>query len=259
MNLSAILDNYAKEVASWLDQSKKAVSTVQRVQKAVASGNLRDIDRYHAAARAAQTAALQCAESVEPLAFDAAAYLTPDGDFIPELQAAAERAGVNLSVRDGLIFCYPVLVQLVPEMSAVRIEKRLEPNIRPETLVAQLKRMQSREPKSRPERFIEVLFDAYELVQAKRRLDAYIDIPLTQVYQVLTLLPGSDKDYTILDFTRDIYFLDISGITETKRGFAMSLPASTVSRERSTKILKFVTRDGYEKEFAAIKFSPGAA
>ena len=38
---------------------------------------------------------------IEPLTFDAAAYLTPRRRFIPDLQAAAERAGVKLSVRDG--------------------------------------------------------------------------------------------------------------------------------------------------------------
>ena len=118
-----------------------------------------------------------------------------------------------------------------------------------------LKQAQSKEPKARPERFIETLFDAYEYVRAMRKLDAYIDLPLTRIYDVLTLLPGND--YTLLDFTRDIYFLDTSGVTETKKGFRLSLPASTVSRERGTRILRFVTRDGFEKEYAAIRFTPG--
>jgi len=258
VSYSDLLDAYAKEMAGWLEQSKKVVSAVQRLHKAVVNGNVRDIEKLRSQARSAQETARQCAETIAPLTFDAAAYLTPEGAFIPELQAAAERAGVNMSVRDGIIFCYPVLLQLEPELSAIRIEKRLEPNIRPEVLAAQLKKIQSREPKSRPDRFIEALFEAYEFARAKRRLDAYIDIPLTQIYQVLTLLPGVDKDYTILDFTRDIYFLDLSGLNETKKGFHMDLTASTVSRERSAKILKFVTRDGYEKEFAAIKFTAGA-
>lgn len=258
MSFSAILDIYAKEVAGWLDQSKKVVSSVQRLQKAVANGNVRDLDKLFANARAAQDAAGQYAEALEPLTFDAAAYLTPEGDFLPELREAAERAGVKLSVRDGVIFCYPVLLRLEPGLSAVRIEKRLEPNIRPEVLASQLKKLQGREAKSRPDRFIEAVFDAYELVRAKRRLDAYIDIPLTKIYEVLTLLPGAEKEYTLLDFTRDIYFLDLSGITVTKKGFHMALAASTVTREHSTKILKFVTRDGFEKEFAAVKFTSEA-
>ncbi len=256
MSLSNLLDSYGKDVSAWLEQAKKAVSSVQKLQKAVANGNVRDVEKLRLAAQAAGDAAARRGEACPALEFDVAQYLTPEGEFITELTAAAERAGVRLSVRDGVIFCYPVLIHLEPELGAVRIDKQLVVNIRPEVLAAQLKKAQARDPKTRPDRFIETLFEAYELVRAKRGIDAYIDLPLTQIYTVLTLLPGLDKEYTLLDFTRDIYFLDLSGVTETKKGYQMSLPASTVSRERSAKILKFVTRDGYEKEFAAIKFSP---
>jgi hypothetical protein len=243
-------------VTTWLDQSKKETAAVQRLQKAVAAGNLRDLEKLRQAARNAADLTAQRAGDCEPLAFDAAAYLG-NGDFLRELQAAAENAGVRLYERDGIIFCYPVLLRSEPELSAVRIDKKLEPTLRPEALAALLKKIQGKEPKARSEQFIETLFQAYELVRAGRGAPAYIDLPLSRIYDVLTLLPGADKEYTLLDFTRDIYFLDTSGITETRRGFRMSLPASTVSRERSAKILRFVTRDGYEKEYAAIKFTPG--
>jgi len=257
VSLSSTLDAYGKDVTAWVEQAKKALAAAQKLEKAVANGNVRDVEKLRANARTATEAVAQRAEECPALDFDAAAYLAEDGNFIPELTAAAENAGVRLSVRDGVVFSYPVLVTLEPEIGAVRIDKRLEPNIRPEVLAAQLRKAQARDPKTKPERFIETLFEAYELVRAKRHLDAYIDLPLVQVYDVLTLLPGLEKEYTLLDFTRDIYFLDISDITETKKGFRLSLPASTVTRERSTKILKFVTRDGYERDFAAIKFSPG--
>ena len=89
-----------------------------------------------------------------------------------------------------------------------------------------------------------------------RARDEFIDLPLTKIHDILTLLPGANKDYSLLDFTRDLYFLELSEVTETKGGFRMSLPASTVTRERGAKILRFVTRDGLEKEYAAIKFTP---
>jgi hypothetical protein len=169
---------------------------------------------------------------------------------------AAEKAGVQLSEREGVIFSYPVTVSREPQLSAVRIDKKLTPTIRPETLAAQLKQLQSKEPKARPQQFIETLFEAYEYVRAKRKIDAYIDIALTRIYNVLTLLPGTD--YTLLDFTRDIYFLDTSNYKETRGGFRMSLTASTVSRERGARVFQFVTRDGYPKDFASIKFTPPA-
>lgn len=257
MTLSELLDAYGRDVSAWLDATKKSVATAQRLQKAVASGNVRDIEKLRAVAVTAAEHAAQRAQACTPFTFDAAGYLTPEGAFVAELREAADRAGVRLTVRDGVIFCYPVLVQLEPDLAAVRIDKRLEPNIRPEVLVGVLKKAQARDPKTKPERFIETLLEAYELVRAQRGIDAYIDLPLMQIYHVLTLLPGLEKEYTLLDFTRDIYFLDLSELKETKKGHRMNLTASTVSRERSAKILRFVTRDGYEKDFAAVKFAPG--
>jgi hypothetical protein len=256
VSLSAELDEYNRIVSAWLDQSKRETTAIQRLQKAVAAGNVRDLERLRQAARSAAEGVAQRAAECGPFEFDAAAYLAEGGAFLEELKAAAEKAGVRLSEREGTIFCYPVLVRAESQLAAVRIDKKLTPTIRPETLAAILKQLQSKEPKARPERFIETLFEAYEYVRAIRKIDAYIDQPLTRIYNVLTLLPGAD--YTLLDFTRDLYFLDTSEITKTRGGFHMSLPASTVSRERGARILRFVTRDGYEKDFASIRFTPGS-
>ncbi len=256
MPLNAELDQYNKSVSAWLDQCKKQTAAVQRLQKAVTTGNVREMERLRLAACGATESAQERAADCGPFEFDAAAYLEPAGGFLEELVEAADRAGVRLSVRDDTVFSYPVLVRPEPASSAIRIDKKLVSSIRPETVAALLKQAQSRDPKSRPQQFIETLFEAYELVRAQRKLDAYIDLPLTRIHEVLTLLPGSD--YTLLDFTRDLYFLDASGFTETRKRFRMSLPASTVSRERGTRILRFVTRDGFEKNYAAIKFTPGS-
>jgi hypothetical protein len=53
-----------------------------------------------AAANNASEAASKCA----PLEFDTAAYLRPDGGYVTELTESAEKAGVSLFERDGVIF-----------------------------------------------------------------------------------------------------------------------------------------------------------
>ena len=257
VRLDSALEEYEGPLAAWLDAAKKEVAAVQKLQKAIALGSLRDIEKLRQSARAACETSAQRAQACEPLEFDARAYLS-NGDFLAEISEAAAKAGAKLRERDGVIFCYPVLLRPEPELSAVRIDKALEANLRPPVLAARLAKLQAREPKSRPDKFLETLLAAYELVRASRDLKEYIDLPLTAIYEVLTLLPGSGNDYTLLDFTRDIYMLDASDIEETKKGFRFSLPASTVSRERSAKILFFVTRDGYEKQYAALKFTPPA-
>lgn len=255
MKLDEALQDYEAPIAAWLESVKREAAAIAKLQKAVAVGSLRDIERLRQSAQGLARTSMERAQSCEPLDFDTRSYLS-GGDFSQELQEAAAKAGAKVRERDGVIFCYPVLVRPEPELSAVRIDKALEASVRPSVLAARLAKLQSREPKARPEKFLETLLSAYELVRAQRGLQDYIDLPLTSIYEVLTLLPGSNSDYTLLDFTRDVYMLDASGIQESKKGFRFSLPASTVSRERSVKMLFFVTRDGYEKQYAAIKFSP---
>ncbi len=258
MTLGQQIDEYGKQVTIWLDQAKKATMAIQKFQKALLAGNLRDVEKLRQAALLATETLQQRAELCPQFSFDASGYLQPDGEFIPELKAAAEAANVKLFERDGIIFCYPVLIRREPDIPAVRIDKRLEYGLRPELLVGQLKKLQAKDPKTNPERFMETIFEAYKLILAKpgRARDEFIDIPLTKIYEVLTMLPGANKEYSLLDFTRDIYFLELSRLTETKDGYRMSFPASTAFRERGTKILYFVTRDGMEKEYVAIKFTP---
>ena len=254
MTLSDKLDEYNKGVSAWLDQAKKATAAIHKLERAVATGNLRDLEKLRQAARAAAENAAQRGAECPSFEFDATEYLTQRQGFIEELIQAAEKAGVRLYEREGTIFSYPVLLRPDPPNSAIRIDKKRVTSIRPETVAGMLKQAQSKDPKAKPQQFIETLFDAYELVRAQRKIDAYIDQPLTRIYDVLTLLPG--LDYTLLDFTRDIYFLDTSGWDKTRKGYLMSLTASTVSREKSAKVLQFVTREGYGKDYAAIRFSP---
>ena len=252
MNFSEALDEYSQSVDAWLDAAKKQAAAVGKLHKAIESGNARDLEKLRQNAHAASDVVAQHANFCGPFEFDISEYLGDDDGYLQELQSAAAAIGVQMFERDGTIFCYPMLLRLEPEMSAVRIDKKLDANLRPEILAATLKKAQSREPKSKSERFIETLFGAYDLL----RKDDYTDISLFKIYDALTLLPGSNRDYTLLDFTRDLYFLDTSGIAETKKGFRLSFTASTVSRERASKTLDFVTRDGHEKQYAAIKFTP---
>jgi hypothetical protein len=227
------------------------------LEKAVAQGNLRDLEKLRQAAQNTAQNVAEKAAACAPLEFDTAQYLSSGNGFLSELQETAQNAGVRLSERDGVIFCYPVLLRPEPEIGAVRIDKKLEFNLRPDVLAALLRRAQAQEPKAKSAQFIETLFEAYDLLRAGQKSDDYIDRPLADIYKVLTLLPGAAKDYTLLDFTRDVYFLDTSGIAETKRGYRLSLPSSTASREGAKgKRLHFVTREGAEKEYSTIKFTP---
>ena len=53
------LDDYAPDVAAWLDAAKKETGAVARLQKAVATGNARDIEKHRQSARNAAEVAAQ--------------------------------------------------------------------------------------------------------------------------------------------------------------------------------------------------------
>ena len=256
MGLSEELTLQERGLREWLDAAKKQVAAVQKLQKATELGTLRDVEKLRLAAQASAETLAERARGCPEFEFDALAYLQSEGAFLTELLAEAERIGLTLYEREGTVFSYPVLVRREPELAAVRVDKVLHYTLRPSVLGATLKKLQQREAKARPERFIETLLTAYELLRAKEGIQSWIDLPLAQVYEILTLLPGSEKEYTLLDFTRDVYFLDTSEITETKKGYQLSLPASTVSRERKAKLLPFVDRQGREKLYASVKFTP---
>jgi len=114
VRLDSALEEYEGPLAAWLDASKKQVAAIQKLQKAVAVGSLRDIEKLRQAARAAGETASERAQACGPLDFDVRAYLS-NGSFVSEISEAAQKAGAKLRERDGVIFCYPVLVRAEPE------------------------------------------------------------------------------------------------------------------------------------------------
>lgn len=254
VRLGTALNDYEESVNAWLDTAKKQTAAINKLHKAVMAGNVRDMEKLRQNARQTAEFAIEKARECGSFDFDIEAYL--NNGYLSEFQEAAEAAGVQIFERDGIIFCYPMLVRLEPELTAARIDKKLDANIRPEVLAGVLKKAQSRDPKAKPERFVETLFEAYELLRAKKHIDHPTDLLLRDIYKVLTLLPGSGREYTLLDFTRDLYFLDISDTSNTKKGAHLGLTSSTVSREDPKKVLTFVTRDGHEKQYASVKFTP---
>ncbi|MGH8921368.1 MAG: hypothetical protein ACRDZY_11845, partial [Acidimicrobiales bacterium] len=133
------------------------------------------------------------------------------------------------------------------------VDKRKERGVRPSVVASHLAALQARPPKFRSDQFIESLAAAYDLVVGSRKLQPGVPVRLVDVHRVLTLLPGSARDYTKQELARDLYLLDQSGKVETKDGRRMTLPASAMTR--STGVLNTVTRGGQAKVYAGIAFA----
>ena len=109
------------------------------------------------------------------------------------------------------------------------IDKKKDRRVRPSVLVRTLPALQARPPKFKADAFLEALATAYDLVVATGARPG-ATVKLADVYGVLTLLPGSARDYTKPEFARDLYLLDQSGVTTTKDGRSCACP-----RARSTR------------------------
>src|SRR5262249_56730316 len=140
--------------------------------------------------------------------------------------------------------------------SVCEIDRGRERRLRPSVLIGLLAATQQRPPKCRAGQFLESLATSYELIVARagKRPDAVVR--LTDIWSVLTLLPGQAKEYTRPEFARDLYLLDLDGVRRTKDGRILRWHAS--SGTRTAGVLTTVARTGQQQRYWGVSFTGGA-
>lgn len=235
--------------------------TLKKFRKASSEGNLRDVRAtLEAAEHSMKTLRQEFANAKESWDFDAEDYLS-NGQFAQELLRTAQAMGVRLFEQDDRLYCYPALIRIDPKERAVLIDKTRERRLRPSVLVAHFRDLQKRPPRFRPEAFLESLFEAYSAIAERQGKDLFgsgsgVVVRLTDVYDLLTLLPGQSREYPKQEFARDVYLLDQSDAATTKKGYRVSFPASTGTRSASA-TLRVITQRGGEKVYYGIAFRRG--
>ncbi len=252
-SLEAALADLESDADSTVRALMGAVKEARRAKAAAASGLMRDVQQaLDGATRLADQAAAVAAEVRSGWRFDAQSYFA-SGQYTKELLASAADAAVLAVEADERILCYPSIVAISPSDTTVVIDKKKERRVRPSVVVRHLAALQQREPNFKPAVFLETLAKAYDLVAQRPGAP----VKLLEVYGVLTLLPGSGREYTKPEFARDIYLLDQSRQTTTKDGREVRLPASALTR--GSGVLTTVTRTGQVKVYAGITFTGGSA
>lgn len=257
VGLEGALEALEADAAALLQAAAAVMRVAKKVKTAAEAGTVRDIPQ--ALAAAAQLAAVASAAAEQLRAgwrFDPEGWFA-SGEYSKELLAAAAEGGVSAFESDDRILCYPVIVQVSPGDLSIVIDKKKDRRIRPSVVVAGLRALQQREPKFNPDAFIESLATAYDFVVAAKGMRPGAPVKLVDVHAVLTIMPGSAREYTKPEFARDIYLLDQKGLVTTKKGRTMSLPASALTR--SGGVLRTVTRSGQAKDYAGISFEEAGA
>lgn len=243
-----------------LRAANATIRALKRFRAAAHDGDLRELPRsLEAAAGALEALQRQFEEARAGWSFDEEAYLA-GGEYTRELLEAARAAGVRVFEEGDRLFSYPHLVRLLPAERAVLIDKTRERRLRPSVLAAQLHDRQNRPVRFRPEAFLESLRAAYDTAVRARGAEPGAVVPLVEIYELLTLLPGQSREYTLPEFARDIYLLDGSGVTTTRESksrpaAAVSFPASSGTRA-AARTLTVITQEGREKKYYGISFTP---
>ena len=255
LTLEQSLAHTEADAVETLDVAKDLLRPLRRIRSAAETGNLTELDRSIEAAQTALTALqVQLNETKKGWDLDTQRYLTR-GSYVREVLATAKKAGVTMVERDDRLFCYPALIRVSPGEKAVYINRRRENRIRPSVFVKLLKEQQVRPLSFRPDAFLSALYQAYSKTVAERwkanEASSPI-IPLVDIHNLLTLLPGHAKEYSRQEFVRDIYLLHRGGVDTTKPGARVSFP---ISRGVRGKTLTVIDETGEERRYYGIRFT----
>ena len=255
--LEKALTKTEADVEATLKAAASVVSSLKKFRLAVQTGNLRELRKtIESAEQAIAALKQQFTNTKEGWNFEVETYIASRA-FPEELLEVAKSLGVKIFELDERLYCYPFLIRLLPNELAVQIDKAKEKRLRPSTLVNHLKAQQNKPVRFKPEAFLESLFSAYETLVEKKygknQNGKGKVITLLEIYKLLTLLPGQAKEYSPLEFARDVYLLDQSGVATTKKGFVLRLPASTGTKT-ARNALRVITQEGQEKKYYGISF-----
>ena len=180
--------------------------------------------------------------------------------YAQELKEEAGKKGLQVFDRDGQLIAHPSVVRVMPGERALQINRRQMSTIRPSKVVGVLEDLQKRPPRFNPQQFLESLYRAYlalarsDTADRLRLGEVGQVIQLSLIYELFTGLPGAGRDYSQLDFSRDLYALETSDIRQVGTGGRVSFPASTGTRNpRGT--ISFVGPNGETVLYYGIQFS----
>lgn len=260
VSLERALADLEKQLEAAAKAAKSATSMLKKVQASARVGLLRDLQNQLAEGRNdAKRFAKAMAEADESWTFAPEPYFA-EGGYLRELKEEAERTGLSLFEKDGRIYCFPMLLTISDKDSVVIIDRKAERRVRPRELVKLLAARQKRPQRTNTQKFLETLFDAYCLLApllsrdwSSSSLGPSPVVQLLKIYDLLTLLPGSERDYTREEFARDIHLLDQQPDLRTKDGSRFALPASTGSKA-ARKRLTVIDPQGTERIYVGIRF-----
>ncbi len=247
--------------------ARTVAAETRRATKAAASGDLKTLNTATDKLRAARRDLDRTGEALVA-AVQACEKTVGDrlgSGYLEEITRQVTSAGGEALPHEGQLLCHPSIVRVNTETRRVTIDGRAWKSIRPSALTAELLKRQKRPvaSASKSEAFLEALHKVYRRIvrrDAPSLAAGGAPVPvvsLADIYELMTALPGTQRDYQRIDFARDLYRLDTSGTTKTRKGNRMRLVGSTGTKNRS-RVLTFIAPGGREITYFGIRFGDPA-
>lgn len=252
--LEEALGSVGADIEAALKVVEALTKELKKAKVAAAGGSVRDLRRsLDAASGLVNDAADAVGTGHDNWDFDAGEYLA-SGAWVKEVIAVAAAQGLTVTESDERLVCYPSLVKVLPSDAAIEIDRRRERRLRPSVVVDALATLQSRPARGRPDRILETLENAYGWVVERGGTRPWgAIVRLVDIWDVLTLLPGSARDYTKPEFARDLYLLDQSGKSVTKAGRELRFAGSTGTKTAG--VLTTVAANGRPVSYWGVAFA----
>lgn len=250
-----------------LAAASRLVSLARKLKKAASDGNLSVLDKLggelddhriqvrataHELGRSLRSVQLwPASETNQAVSFKER--------YSSELRTVAAVSGINIGERDGHLASFPSVVSVSDERS-VAIDRKKLPGIRPSRVVGKLQENRRKIDRYSPAQFLEALHNVYVHL-AKNEMSKSLQtgegpvVPLIEVYKILTVRPGSTRDYSKVDFARELFGLEYKGLTRTRKGAEVALTGSSGTRQSGT--FSFVGPDGQVGTWSGVRFRMG--
>ncbi len=234
-------------------QQKLCKSVCGSMKRGDLKGFAKDLSALEGVGREVERITSQMRALVEN--FDTKAYFT-NGEYVAQLLAACEKAGVNLKGEYPTFELFPFKVKLDADTLDINIDRKKVQCFRPLSFVNFLRSAQNKLLKApfTASVFAAELAEAYDLVliqQSKGK--AYItdaDVYLLNLYKYLTPMKRFRKEYDQQSFAFDLSRLFSSGLETIDDGRSFQFGPS----KNHSKAIRIVHADGKEEYFATIRF-----
>ncbi|MCZ7664763.1 MAG: hypothetical protein M5U22_18395 [Thermoleophilia bacterium] len=182
------------------------------------------------------------------------------GHFTRELLAAAGEIELAISEEDGRLMCYPSVIRVDPGRRLVTVDKKPHRAVRPSVLAAHLRAQQTKTVRFKAGPFLEALYAAWKYARHAdgKGKGPLRDVPVDRIYAVLTVAPGSGKEYSRQEFGRDLFLLESSGERRTRKEAEIHFSRSTGTKG-GRGVITIVREDGKRVLYSSISFQEAAA